>query len=193
VNLKWVRDNPLRTMAGVLVIAALTVTLTNNYEFAMWFEGNVALAWAYAVYVDLAIVGYTLAQARDRGDRTVRFAFWWFIGLSLLANVAVTLDRYDIARSGELIREARRAVWFMFAACGTYGVSIPISVYTFAHTVADGTRCVVASAPRKVRATSDLAQRVRLVASREPRQSTHAIARELGVSDATVRKYRRAG
>ncbi len=208
----WVWANKLRALCGVLIVAALAVTLFNTSEFASWYEPTPALAWAWASYVDVAIIGYTLARARNQGDKTVRFAFFYFIGLSLLANVMVTLARYDAGRAGGGVAAAVAASWpFMLATCLLYGASIPISVYTFAHTLADGKahpeKAIVAHvekrAPKQVRNAyevnvMELAQRESRPLTAEQRReklsamsgrvNCAALAREWGVSAQQVRK-----
>ena len=184
----WLAANRLRALSGVLIVAALAVTLCNTSEFAAWYEPTRALAWAWACYVDMAICGYTLAQAHGRGDRTVRFAFWWFIGLSLVANIAVTLARYDAQRlGGGVIASVVNSVWFMGVTCALYGASIPISVYTFAHTLARAESNGVAH----VASAGDARARVR-EAWRALGASASAgdVARRAGVSVTTARKWR---
>lgn len=124
-----------------LLVAALLTTLANTSAFAAMFEPAVWLAWAWAIYVDLALAGYTVAYVwlRQRDQRTgvVRFGFYWFVGLSLLANVIVVLARYDARRGAGLIDGFLAGELFLFVASIGYGASIPLSVLTFAHTIAE--------------------------------------------------------
>lgn len=126
---------------SVLILAALAVTLFNTSAFASLFEPDAWLAWAWAIYVDLALAGYTVAhvwlKARNMRTSVVRFGFYWFIALSLIANVVVILSRYDVTRGADLIAGVRNSVQFMYVVCILYGASIPLSVFTFAHTIAD--------------------------------------------------------
>jgi hypothetical protein len=135
-NQRW-----FAALCGLLIIGALAVTLFNTSAFALYFEPNAALSWAWAVYVDIALAGYTIAHVwlRLRGQRTgvVRFGFYWFVALSLIANVTVVLTRYDDRRGAALIDALLASDAFLWGACIVYGASIPVSVLTFAHTIAD--------------------------------------------------------
>ena len=138
-------------LCGLLIFAALGVSLCNVSAFALLFEPNALLSWAWAVYVDFALVGYTIAfvylRARQQRTGIVRFGFYWFVALSLIANVTVVLSRYDVSREATLIADALSSDAFLFAACVAYGASIPLSVLTFAHTIADAFAAKRASVP----------------------------------------------
>ena len=208
---------------SILILAALAVTLFNTSAFASLFEPSPWLAWAWAIYVDLALAGYTVAhvwlKARNMRTGVVRFGFYWFIALSLIANVVVILSRYDVTRGATLIAEVRNSDAFMFIVCALYGASIPLSVFTFAHTIADAfTRsapsvqeyalsvrrdapvlqggavdasCALTDAQpcTAVWAGSSTRERVREMLDTLPRPSVRTIADALGVSVSTVRKY----
>lgn len=177
---------------SILILAALAVTLFNTSAFASLFEPSPWLAWAWAVYVDLALAGYTVAHvwltARNMRTGVVRFGFYWFICLSLIANVVVILSRYDVTRGADLIAGVRNSDAFMFIVCALYGASIPLSVFTFAHTIADA---FTRSAPSVQGDTHEptTRQRVRALMHTMPTLSVRDVAEQLGVSMSTVRKY----
>lgn len=175
-------------LCGVLILAALAVSLVNVSSFARMFEPSEALAWAWAAYVDLALAGYTLAHVwlRRRGQRTnvVRFGFYWFVALSLVANVIVVLDRYDERRGAMLIDTFLNSEAFLFAACIAYGASIPISVLTFAHTIAEAFGELHACNP-----TVQLSAREKVKAARKPGATKRDVAKATGLSYSTVRKW----
>jgi hypothetical protein len=190
---------------SILILAALAVTLFNTSAFASLFEPSPWLAWAWAIYVDLALAGYTVAhvwlKARNMRTGVVRFGFYWFICLSLIANVVVILSRYDVTRGADLIAGVRNSVQFMYVVCILYGASIPLSVFTFAHTIADAfTR--VQERTESVQACTESVQdgtpavqelstrdKVRAMLRTIPTPSVQEIAQALQIKDATVRRY----
>lgn len=212
---------------AVLIVAALAVTLRNTSEFAAWYEPDARLAWAWAIYVDLALAGYTVANVVQARSGVVRIGWYWFIALSVCANVLVILARYDAAREATLMREVLQSTPYMLASGVLYGVSIPISVFAFAHTMADAFRPAQQAQPMRttpLRAltvlgkrldeiprgevripallTDDsgvpleepsLAERVRAYLAAHVGDSNRKAARELRVSETTVRKYRKEG
>ena len=192
-------------LCGVLIVAALSVTLVNTSTFASMFEPDKYLAWAWAVYIDLALVGYTIANVwlRNRGQRTgvVRFGFYWFVALSLMANIIVVLWRYDTLRGYYLILELMTSDAFLFAASIAYGASIPLSVLTFAHTIADAWGVAQATAmvpgdvilnPTDVEVgyiRNETHAKVHAARVARPEADKDAIARATGLSIHQVRRY----
>jgi len=187
----YVSAHELALICYALMLGAMAITLDDTSAFAGWYVRLPWLSWAWAVYVDVAIIGFTRAVARERRNAEAWVAFVWFILWSIVANIAAMVARYDILRLGHVVAEIRAQEWFMWVSCVACGASIPVSVFVFARTAARG----AAAEPRK-RAemrtpAGDVAERVRAAARDLPASaSVREVARVAGVSVASVRKYR---
>lgn len=179
-----------------LLIAALCTTLTNTSQFASMFEPGPMLSWAFAVFVDVALIAYTIARAwlRAHGMRAnaVRYGFWFFLALSTIANVLVSSDRL---LDGALTRVAVGMPWFVRVYGVVYGMAIPVAVFVFAETIVDmlalpKAPAAHAHAPRAQAGARDVAQAVRKATRVEPDASDRRIAEIAGVSASSVHKYR---
>ncbi|MGY4543604.1 hypothetical protein ACVWY0_003544 [Arthrobacter sp. UYNi723] len=83
-------------LVGFLAVASFMVSFTGLHEVAAWAGLPVWLRWAVPVFIDVAILAYTLAVLihRHRGERT--WASWISLGgftvFSMVANAAHALS-----------------------------------------------------------------------------------------------------
>jgi hypothetical protein len=187
------RAHELALIGYTLMVGAMCITLHDTSAFAAWYVPSPWLPWAWAVYVDVAIIGYTRAVTRNKGNREAWAAFVWFTLWSIVANIAAMVARYDLLRMGHVVDAIRAQGWFMWVSCVACGASIPVSVFVFARTATRG--AVVASTgsangSAKRAPAGDVAERVRAAVRAEPKASDRALARMAGVSVGSVRKYK---
>lgn len=83
-------------LVGFLAVASFMVSFTGLHEVAAWAGLPIWLRWAVPVFIDVAILAYTLAVLihRHRGERT--WASWISLGgftvFSMVANAAHALS-----------------------------------------------------------------------------------------------------
>jgi hypothetical protein len=83
-------------LVGVLMISSFVVSFSGIYEVSSWTGLPVFLQWLPALFIDAAILAYTIALVvfKARGEKTLRtvIALIAFAGISVVANVAHTVS-----------------------------------------------------------------------------------------------------
>jgi hypothetical protein len=86
-------------LVGVLMISSFVVSFSGIYEVSSWTGLPVFLQWLPALFIDAAILAYTIALVvfKARGERTLRtvIALIAFAGISVVANIAHTVSFWD--------------------------------------------------------------------------------------------------
>ena len=80
----------------ILMLSSFVVSFSGIWDISQYTGLPVFLQWVPALFIDAAILAYTIALFvfTARGEGTFRTIFWLFIfaGVSIAANVAHTLD-----------------------------------------------------------------------------------------------------
>jgi FlaA1/EpsC-like NDP-sugar epimerase len=80
----------------VLMLSSFVVSFAGIWDISQYTGLPVFLQWVPALFIDAAILAYTIALFvfKARGEGTFRTIFWlmMFAGVSVAANVAHTLD-----------------------------------------------------------------------------------------------------
>lgn len=128
----------LAAFCGFLMVFALSVTLNNTSALAMLFEPNIVLAWAWAAFIDLALLGFTVALAWFTAQKMrpwiVLCGFGFFVMVSTVANILVSQDRL---LNHALIASLRTLPEFFWTVGLVYSLSIPLAVFIFGKTIVD--------------------------------------------------------
>jgi hypothetical protein len=86
-------------LVGVLMISSFVVSFSGIYEVSSWTGLPVFLQWLPALFIDAAILAYTIALVvfKARGESTLRtvIALIAFAGISVVANIAHTVSFWD--------------------------------------------------------------------------------------------------
>jgi hypothetical protein len=86
-------------LVGVLMISSFVVSFSGIYEVSSWTGLPVFLQWLPALFIDAAILAYTIALVvfKARGESTLRtvIALIAFAGISVVANIAHTVSFWE--------------------------------------------------------------------------------------------------
>ena len=86
-------------LVGILMISSFVVSFSGIYEVSSWTGLPVFLQWLPALFIDAAILAYTIALVvfKARGESTLRtvIALIAFAGISVVANIAHTVSFWD--------------------------------------------------------------------------------------------------
>ena len=86
-------------LVGVLMISSFIVSFNGLYDVAQWTGLPVFLQWLPALFIDAAILAYTISLVvfRARGESVWRttLALIAFAGISVIANIAHTVSFWD--------------------------------------------------------------------------------------------------
>lgn len=175
----------------VVLAAVAIIAVLGGVSFAVSFSGLVAVAawaelpepmhWAVPVFVDGAVLAYTLAilVQRGRGERT-RFS-WTALGLFTLVSVA--------ANGAHVLGTGDATDWRTWVGAGMAALA-PLGVLAATHTVAD--LAVARPTAGQERAAVDHVEPDRVAEARRLRDeglSHRAIAARLEVSKSTVARW----
>ena len=86
-------------LVGILMSSSFVVSFSGIYEVSSWTGLPVFLQWLPALFIDAAILAYTIALVvfKARGERTLRtvIALIAFAGISVVTNIAHTVSFWD--------------------------------------------------------------------------------------------------
>jgi hypothetical protein len=86
-------------LVGILMISSFIVSFNGLYDVAQWTGLPVFLQWLPALFIDAAILAYTISLVvfRARGESVWRttLALIAFAGISVIANIAHTVSFWD--------------------------------------------------------------------------------------------------
>jgi hypothetical protein len=86
-------------LVGVLMVSSFIVSFNGLYDVAQWTGLPVFLQWLPALFIDAAILAYTISLVvfRARGESVWRttLALIAFAGISVVANIAHTVSFWD--------------------------------------------------------------------------------------------------
>jgi hypothetical protein len=86
-------------LVGILMISSFIVSFNGLYDVAQWTGLPVFLQWLPALFIDAAILAYTISLVvfRARGESVWRttLALIAFAGISVVANIAHTVSFWD--------------------------------------------------------------------------------------------------